>query len=310
MISIFNKITRALRFRLTHGPLARWGESLLYYWDGMRARTASHHSFMVAGGVAYAAAICAIPLTLIIFAIVGRLLAADEMSGRVNALLTMVAPLETYAPDAREFVLSRVEEMKRFRGTAALAGALILAFTASGLFSALRTALNAIFPSARVGWVFKGKLTDFLMILILVVLVSIAAVTWPIVSILLESARSIPGLERSVGQAFGDALGIVVSAGVSLSLSIIVYAIIPSARPDWRTIALSAGIATIMWELAKSIFRWYLGAYAGFDRVYGIFALGVVFVIWVYYSALILLLSAEFGQLWRERRHGATSSVL
>jgi membrane protein len=55
-----------------------------------------------------------------------------------------------------------------------------------------------------------------------------------------------------------------------------------------------------MWELAKLLFDIYVKNYAHFERIYGSLGTPVVMLIWIYYSAFIILIGAEIGSNYEE----------
>ncbi len=72
------------------------------------------------------------------------------------------------------------------------------------------------------------------------------------------------------------------------------YILLPHGRVDRRAALGAAFGATILWEGAKHLFTWYVGEVVDLGKIYGSLAAIVVFLIWIYYSAGIFLLGAEW----------------
>ena len=72
---------------------------------------------------------------------------------------------------------------------------------------------------------------------------------------------------------------------------------LPDAQVDWRDVWLGAAITAAVFELGKLLIGIYIGRQA-FDSTYGAAGSFVVLLIWVYYSAQLLLLGAEFTHVY------------
>jgi membrane protein len=90
----------------------------------------------------------------------------------------------------------------------------------------------------------------------------------------------------------------------------LVYRIIPHRKVPWPHALLGALVAAIAFESAKELFEIYVHATPAFNRVYGAFAAIPVFLIWIYFSWLVVLFGAELtacasywhGELWKEEQ--------
>jgi membrane protein len=72
------------------------------------------------------------------------------------------------------------------------------------------------------------------------------------------------------------------------------------------TSALQAALFTsLVWELAKHLFGWYVVHLAGYSIFYGSFSTLIMFVFWVYYSSTILVVGGEFAYFLEEDRQGS-----
>ena len=79
----------------------------------------------------------------------------------------------------------------------------------------------------------------------------------------------------------------------------------PVVIVSWRFIWPGALLSAVLFEAAKTVFVIYLNHFSSFDRIYGSIASVIVLLVWVYYSAYIFLLGAEFSSmLFRLKREG------
>jgi membrane protein len=58
---------------------------------------------------------------------------------------------------------------------------------------------------------------------------------------------------------------------------------------------------TVLWELVRNLFGYYISHIANINKIYGTYALIIVVAFWIYYSSVLFILGAEIGQLYRER---------
>jgi YihY family inner membrane protein len=73
----------------------------------------------------------------------------------------------------------------------------------------------------------------------------------------------------------------------------IIYRFLPSVRLPPRTLVIGSLTGLLLFEGIKPAFFWYLRTLAGYPAVYGPLVGVVVFMIWIYLAALVLLIGAE-----------------
>jgi membrane protein len=74
---------------------------------------------------------------------------------------------------------------------------------------------------------------------------------------------------------------------------LIIYRFLPNARLPLRTLLTGSLTGLLLFEAIKSAFFWYLRTLASYPQVYGPLVGVVVFMLWVYLAALVLLIGAE-----------------
>lgn len=80
-----------------------------------------------------------------------------------------------------------------------------------------------------------------------------------------------------------------------------IYKFLPDVRLPWRNVILGAVVTSLLFSFGKFIIAIYLG-HATFASAYGAAGSFVVFLVWVYYSALICLYGAEFTHAYTRLR--------
>jgi membrane protein len=80
------------------------------------------------------------------------------------------------------------------------------------------------------------------------------------------------------------------------------YKFLPVRRVRTKTAWVAALFTTLMFEIAKFLFRTYVSSFNPGSLYTGVAAAIVVVVVWVYYAALIFIIGGEVGQVYELRR--------
>ena len=94
-------------------------------------------------------------------------------------------------------------------------------------------------------------------------------------------------------EAYLHALNFGISFAISTLLFAMIYKLMPRARIAWRDVWVGAAVTALLFEIGKSLIGLYLGT-TGVASGFGAAGSLVVLLVWVYFSAQIFLLGAEF----------------
>jgi len=100
------------------------------------------------------------------------------------------------------------------------------------------------------------------------------------------------------------AIGFIVSLAIIAALFAAIFKVLPDVTITWRDVWIGAGITAILFTAGKFLIAIYLG-HSGAASSYGAAGSFVLVVLWIYYSAMILLFGAEFNAVWSEVYSGA-----
>ena len=178
---------------------------------------------------------------------------------------------------------------------ATIIGVITFFLGATGAFLELQTALNAIWRvTPKASATFLGALvTDRLISFGLVVAVGFLLLTSLLVS------AGLAALDKYMGQAFPgvaivwQALNVLVSLGVISLLFAMIYKLLPDVDLAWSDVWVGALVTAGMFTLGKFLIGLYLGT-SSLASSYGAAGSVIVLLVWVYYSAQVVLLGAEF----------------
>ncbi len=272
-----------------------------HYFGGLYRRIGEHHVLLLGGGLAFSVFICVVPLVLIVFSVLGEVLQASSVKEQVTSAIDTLIPYPEYAEYAKGIIFSRIEEVITHKKLAGYLGVLGLIFASSTLFSSLRTVLNAVYGVTEGKSVFVGKLRDFGMVLLVLILFLVSTTGLTLLEIVKESADKAAYLENFRFSAFQEGWLSVVSFFIVYLMFFIIFYLVPYDSLGRRVSAVSAFWAAVLWEVAKQAFGYYVANLANVGKIYGTYVMIVVVAFWIYYSAVALILGAEIGQLFRER---------
>lgn len=273
-----------------------------HYFGGLYHRIGDHHVLLFGGGLAFSVFICVVPLVLIVFSVLGEVLQASSVREQVNTAIDTFIPYPEYAEYVRGIILSRIDEVISHKKLAGYLGVLGLIFASSSLFSSLRTVLNEVYGVKQGKSVFVGKLRDFGMVLLVLILFLVSTIGLTLLEIVKESADKAVFLESFRFSAFQEGSLSVASFLIVFIMFFIIFYLVPYDSLGRQVSAVSAFWAAVLWEIAKQAFGYYVANLANVGKIYGTYVMIVVVAFWIYYSAVVLILGAEIGQLYRERR--------
>jgi membrane protein len=79
-----------------------------------------------------------------------------------------------------------------------------------------------------------------------------------------------------------------------LAVFLLLYKLIPNVETHWRHIWPGAMAAAVLFEIARTLFIFYLEHFASYQLIYGSIASVIILLVWIYYSAFIMVLGTEF----------------
>jgi membrane protein len=256
---------------------------------------------ILAAALAYYMVFSVAPMVIIVIAvvgfIVGETVARQEVIEQMQALI---------GADATESV--RVVIQNQFKPSSSIIATLIATITvifgATTVVVQLKQALNMIWgaepkPGQGVKGFVKTRFLSVLMVmgigLILLLSLVLSAVLAG-VDRLLEQYLSVP----SIVWALADNL---ISVILMTLLFGQIYRVLPDVEIAWKDVAVGSAITAVLFTLGKAGISLYLGN-SSVGSAYGAAGSLVIFLMWVFYSAQIFLIGAEFTKVWA-RNYGS-----
>ncbi len=249
--------------------------------------------------LAYYIALSLAPTVLIVLAIVGFAFGAQSAESRLISQIQRWVGYEGAKP-----IQAMIEGARESsRGLAAtLLGLITVFFVSTAVVSELRDAMNTIWrvpedtTSSTARSLFnlvKERLLSFALVL--------ASGLFLVVSLIVNAGIAAAGNYLKLGEGPAVILVQGIDWGVSFVVITILFAVIfkvlPGVPLHWGDVTLGAILTSLFFAVGKILLGVYLGK-AGFDDTYGAAGSLVIVLVWVYYSAQVLFLGAEFTRAY------------
>jgi len=264
-----------------------------FVWEVLRKFDGDHGLFL-SSGITFNLLICLVPLILLLLALVATYLYSDrEVLDHIHRYF------ENAFPSLDPRIMSNILRIIRDRKIVGILGIGGLIWTSTWVFSSLRTALNIIFQAEKRRGILRGKAVDLLMIFL--------AGIFLLMSMMLSSG--IAFLQSYHFSFFVDmkpalrfVLKYLIPFFLTFSMCFLTYKIIPDRKIHFKTALQAACFTSLLWEVAKQLFGWYVSHLGRFSMVYGSLGTLAIFFFWIYYSSAILLLGGEVAFLLDKRK--------
>ena len=268
--------------------------SLQTWWTLIKASVSSwldDYAPSMGAALSYYTVFSLAPLLLIVVSVAGLVFGDEAVRGELFSQLQGLMGADA-AKAIQDLLASVNKPAKGIVGT--LVGIGLLVFGATTVFGELQDALDRIWRApAREGsglWaLLRARLLSFGMILGLAFLL--------MVSLVLGAAIS--ALGKWWGPAFGgwetllQIVNLLVGFGLTTVVFAMIYKLMPRVHIQWHDVWLGAFVTALLFTIGKFLIGLYIGK-SGVASGFGAAGSLVIVFIWVYYSAQIFLVGAEF----------------
>jgi membrane protein len=238
------------------------------------------------------------PLLVIVVAIAGLWLEPEDVNNK------LVGQARDFVGESgAEIARTTIEHAQRPKAGifASIIGIVMLLVGASGVFGELQSAMNTVWnvkpkPGRGILATIKDRFLSFGMVLVVGFLLLVSLVITTVLSAVGDyMAGQVPGLPTLMHVA-----NFVLSFVVVTVLFALIFKFLPDARIAWRDVWVGAAVTAGLFTVGKYLIGLYLGKSAP-GSAFGAAGSVVAFVVWVYYSGLILFFGAELTKVIARR---------
>jgi len=250
--------------------------------------------FQMSASLAYYTALSISPLIVLLITFVS-FMGAGFKNELVLEIQKLVGP---QAAETLNILIKNADTSEGARGLSSIFGFITLLISAGGIFQELRLSLSKIFeaqvpksatPQGNIVWTtsmyfFKQKVFNMGMVLTFVFILVTSLVISSLISLLLS------GTEQLIGQIINFTISTVIFA----SLFGAIFYFLPEKKTTLRLATISGITTSLLFSLGKTAIGLYLGQSA-VASAYGAAGSMILLLMWVYYSAIIIFISAEIS---------------
>ncbi len=261
---------------------------------------------IMAAAIAFYAILSLIPFLLLLLSFAGYLLShfqQDYTSQEelFNHLLTYV---QAVVPFLGEDVMARLQGMVSNRQAYGLTGIVVLLITSGLVFRTLELAFARIFKTRRRRSMLVSQLF-FVAFLLALGLLFLLAHYLGVITSTFATARNVNlGARLQEILSASPLLRISVTVLIATLVFVVLLKYFTKERVRIQYAFYGGLLFSVLWMLAIRAFAYYLSHIARFSLLYGSLATLAIIVVWIFYSALVLLLCAEFTCVLQARKHG------
>lgn len=243
---------------------------------------------VVAAGVAFYGFLAVVPALAALIAVYGLVLDPAQVSQQVEAL-ARVLPGEVI-PLLRE-QMTRITTDGKTAGIGALVGFAIALYSSANATKALISGLNITYDETEKRSFMKLTGISFLLTIGAIVGAVFAVGVLAVLPTVFERMAITSGAETLLTLARWPVL-----IGGFLAALAVMYRFGPCRHDaQWRWVSPGAITAAVLWLLGCGIFSLYVSKLAGYDKTYGPLGTVVIFLMWLFVTAYVVLLGAEFN---------------
>ena len=277
------------------GKLIALAKETVSRWSEDKAGT-------LAAALAYYALFSLAPLLLIAVAVAGLVFGRRAAEGQLYSQLAGV--VGEASARAVQRLVAHLYQQRSGGLVAGIVGIATMIFGASGVFAQLQDSMNTIWkakPKTSQGVVgfLRVRLLSFSMVMGIGLLLLLSLI---LSAVLAALSGYLPALLPG-GVAMSQVLNAVIGLVVATVLFAMIFKVLPDTPVAWRDVWLGALVTALLFTVGKIGIGFYLRR-AGVASSYGAAGSLVIVLLWIYYSAMILYLGAEFTHAYAVHRAG------
>ncbi len=253
----------------------------LAFWRFLFQRFFADGAVNNAAALTYATLFAVVPMMTVTFSMLSAVPAFQGTGEQIQAFI-----FRNFVPSAGEMVQDYLRDFTAQARQLTWVGVGVLAFTAFWMLVTIEKAFNTIW---RVRQARRG-VSSFLLYWAILSLGPMLLGAGFAISTYVTSLSLLSGPDALLG---AKALLSVMPLVFSIAAFTLLYATVPNAWVPLRHALIGGVFTAVLFEVAKTLFGYYVRLFPGYQLIYGAFATVPLFLLWIYLSWLIVLLGAE-----------------
>jgi membrane protein len=232
----------------------------------------------MAGSIAYYSFLSLFPLLLGAISILGLFLPSELIQSQLLDFF------EQNLPGSADFVRDNIDGIIRVRGQLGIISIVGLVWSGSVIFGAIGRVVNNAWGIKRYRPFYIRKPRDLMLALSTSILFFLSIGFSALSEVNLPFVQAMPGL---LNRIFAFLLIFIAF--------LLIYKFAPNTKTAWKCVLPGAILASVMFEAVRSLFVVYLSYFANYELIYGSIGSIIALLVWIYLSAYIFIIGAEFS---------------
>jgi membrane protein len=238
------------------------------------------------------------PVLFIVVAIAGLVFGEDAARGAVSSELGSL--MGQQGADLLQTIITNAAQ-KSSGILAACIGTATLGITASGVFTEMQQTLNVIWHAELRGTTMSRLIRARAASLGLVAALGFLLLVSLVISTMLSAMSDYINQHLPSGHLILQTLTFLISFCLITLLFAAIYKVLPDKEIRWHDVMIGALVTALLFTIGKSLISLYIGS-STIASSYGAAGSLIVVLLWIYYSAQIFLLGAEFTKVYASHR--------
>jgi len=258
------------------------------------------HVYLISAGIAFNILMYQIPLFLLVTFVVDFFIGFDTLGNQLEEVLIAFLPPTANSEKYIDTIIDEILKIVSHSSFFGIIGLGILIWISSALISSLRYSINTVFKIVPKKSAFLDMLNDMLLVILIPFLFIIYTFLLPIIDLIVKILYELS--PDAANPIISNSLLSITSLATGFLIYYFVYSYVPSAKVERKKRIFASLLNTILIEISRNVFAWYLVSISNYGKYYGTYAAIVSIALWIYYFAFIFLISAEISQMYFEKK--------
>lgn len=288
-----------IKERFLHFWKERLQFQLITAWDILceaRSSFSRNGCFNLSAALAFYTILSLIPFLFLLVSLTGYILGSSEKAFQIALSLG-----DRLFPQSNDLILKEVQALTVRAKFFGWLGFLSLIWTASLVFSSLEFAMSIIFRVEQRRSFLNSKLLAIAMIPGSLVILLVSLIITAFARIMENYELTLWGINLAHSDLFEFLLGYLFPYLILTLSFTAIYKFIPPTSISSRHALIGGASCALLFEIVKHLFTWYVGHSSSYGIVYGSLETMIILVVWIFYSASVLLFCAELVSAYRRR---------
>ncbi len=280
----------------------RYLEPVWFYTRSVSKKILEDDILFLASGLAFNGILTLIPLLLLSVAALGAFLNSSDLAlKQITEILNALFPPQPFATNIKESLLAFISDIITYRASIGFFGVIVLVWTATSIFEALRSVLHTVYRLRRTKSLLVSLASHVGFVVLVFILFLLSTFATYALSFLENVFATVPGVSSLDLPSLNRTIPTIIIVVLTAFMFYIIYRYIPDAKPPKAAAIISTVSTTVLWVVSGRIFALYLRDFSLIGKIYGSYAFILVLLIWVYYSSLLFVFGGMLGQVYWER---------